>query len=104
MALLVCKSCKKAFIGGPQDENFCPDCDIRLRKLYPSVRSFLRNHYYEVYTAHSLSKVMDIAPDDVDSMVLMGLLEYRGKEADSGKNTLYAHSNKKNKTNQRGSM
>jgi len=105
LALLVCKSCKKAFISGPQEEDFCSDCVIRLRELYPSVRNFLRNHYEETHTAHSLSKVMGIASEDVDSMVSMGLLEYwEDRKTVNGKDTLYTQSHKKSKTNPGGSI
>jgi len=79
LALLVCKSCTKAFLSGPQEEFFCLDCAARLRELYPLVRNFLRNHYEETYTAQSLSKTMGIALKDVNSLILMGLL---GHQAD----------------------
>ena len=106
MALVVCKLCKKAFLSGLQKEDFCLDCVARLRELYPSVRNFLRNHHEEIYTAHSLGKIMDIAPEDVDSMVSIGLLEYREesrKTASGGKAGLYARPDK-NKTSPGGSM
>ena len=106
MALVVCKSCKKAFLSGLHEEDFCQDCVTRLRELYPSVRNFLRNHYEEVYTAQGLSKVMGIALEDVNSLISMGFLEYQrnSKAASGGKNVLYASSHNKNKTNPGGLM
>ena len=98
MALLVCKSCKKAFISSLQEENFCPDCVIRLRELYPSVRNFLKNHCEEAYTTQDVSRIMGIELRDVDSLVSMGLLERRKshKARNSDKDSLYARSHKEN--------
>jgi hypothetical protein len=106
LALLVCKSCKKAFISGLQEDDFCPDCLVRLRELYPSVRSFLRNHGEEAYTAQSLGKIMGIAIEDVESLVTMGFLEYREnrKAASSDKGSLYARSLQKSKKYPGGSV
>jgi len=93
LALVVCKSCKKAFLSGPQEEPFCLDCVAKLRELYPQVRSFLRNNHEEAYTAQSLSSTMGIALKDVNSLILMGLLGHK----ESG----MAASNEKNDKNPR---
>jgi len=96
LALIVCKSCKKAFISGPKEEEVCTDCVARLNELYPLVRNFLRNHY-EVFTVKSLSKTMGLAPEEVESLVSMGLLEYRDnrKEESGDKPVFYARSRHK---------
>ena len=99
MALVVCKLCKKAFISGLQEEEFCPDCVVRLRELYPSVRNFLRNHDGELHTAQEVGKLMNIALEDVSALVSMGFLEFRvnreGEEAVKTANvTMPAKSNK----------
>ena len=89
MALIVCKLCKKAFLSGPQEEEICPACDVRLRELYPSVRSFLRNNDRKVYTIQDVSRIMSIAFEDVAALISMGLVESRvkSKAADNGKAT-----------------
>ena len=74
MALLKCKLCRKAFISGLQEEVVCPDCDARLRELFPSVRNFLRNNHGRVYTAQEISDMTGIALEDVVVMVSMGLI------------------------------
>ena len=97
MALLVCKSCKKAFFSGQEKEEICADCAVRLRELYSSVRGFLRNNSGEPYTARDISRIMGIALEDVNNLVSMGLLEYRKdpKAADCGKDSVLTHSRKK---------
>ena len=77
MALVVCKACKKAFISGLQEKEVCSDCFIRLREIYPSVRGFIRDHDGREYTAQDVSKIMDIALEDVIGLVSMGLLEFK---------------------------
>ena len=74
MALIKCKLCKKAFINGLQEESVCPDCDARLRELFPSVRNFLRNNDGKANTALEVSKYTGIALEDVVVMVSMGLV------------------------------
>ena len=96
MALLVCKTCKKAFISSPQGEEVCPDCDDRLRELYPLIRNFLRNND-GVYTAQDVSRIMGIAMEDVRALVSMGFLEpktYR-KAADNSKVNTHTHVRRK---------
>ena len=79
MALLMCKLCKKAFISDLQEDEICLDCDVRLRRIYPIVRSFLRDNEREAYTAKDVSKIMDIAQQDVEALISMGLLSYKTK-------------------------
>ena len=97
MALLVCKACKNAFISSLHEEEFCPDCDARIRELYPSVRGFLRSNDREAYTAQDVSRIMDIALEDVVAMVSMGLVESStNREAVDGfKGYVHTHIRKK---------
>ena len=98
MALSVCIACKRAFIGGVKEEKICPGCDVRLRELYPSVRSFLRNNDRKIYTVQDVSRIMGIALGDVAAMVSMGLVEthiIKRKAADEGKAHMLTHSRKK---------
>ena len=74
MALLRCRLCKKAFISGLQEEVVCPDCGVRLRELFPSVRNFLRDNDGRVCTAQEVSNMTGIALEDVVVMVSMGLV------------------------------
>ena len=75
MALIVCRSCKRAFISSPQEEDVCPDCTARLRELYPIVRNFLRDHEKEAYTAHDVSRLLDIDIQSVEGLVALGLID-----------------------------
>ena len=97
MALLVCKSCKKAFFSNPEKEEICPDCAVRLRELYSSVRGFLRNNSGEAYTAQDISRIMGITLEDVTGLVSMGLLEYKKsrKAAGDDKNSVLTHYRRK---------
>lgn len=74
MALIVCRTCGKAFISGPKEEKICPGCAVRLRELYPLIRSFLRNNDGKAHTAQDISRDMNIALKDVVALVSMDLL------------------------------
>ena len=102
MALLVCKACKKAFISDPQEKGICPDCDARLRELYPSVRNFLRNND-GVYTVQDVSRIMGIALEDVIVLASMNLVESKmnRKAADDGKSGKRHYVRKKTKSARR---
>ena len=94
MALLVCKSCKKAFFSSPKEEEVCADCADRLRELYSSVHSFLRNNSGRAYTSRDISRIMGITQADVNNLISMGLLEYQKapEAAGYGKDSVLTHS------------
>ena len=75
MALIVCRSCRNAFISSPREEEICLECTTRLRELYPVVRSFLRDNEKRVYTAQDVSRIMGIDLDDVYTMASIGLVK-----------------------------
>jgi len=75
VALAECRCCGQAFISGPKNEDTCPSCVVRLNKLYPRVRNFLRNDAGTHYTAYDVSKILDIDLRDVEKFITMGLIE-----------------------------
>ena len=74
MGLVVCKTCKRAFISA-QDEELCHECTARLNELYPVVRNFLRNHEKNLYTARDVSKILGVDLRDVEGLVTLGLID-----------------------------
>ena len=75
MALLVCKSCKRAFISGKEEETLCLQCWAKLKALYPRVRELLRNNERRVYTVFEVSKILNVDLKDVKELVSQGMIE-----------------------------
>jgi hypothetical protein len=73
MSLVVCRMCKRAFINA-RDEEICPDCAAKLYELYPTVRSFLRNHENESYTVYEVSRLLGLDLRDVEGLVVLDLI------------------------------
>jgi hypothetical protein len=65
--------CKRAFINA-RDEEVCPDCAAKLYELYPTVRSFLRNHEKESYTVYEVSRLLGLDLRDVEGLVVLDLI------------------------------
>jgi hypothetical protein len=104
VALVVCKSCKRAFISGLENEEVCPECKDRVSKLYPAVRNLLRNNDRKLYTAREVSKILGVDLKDVEILVSLGLIESAVKTAGGGKSaSMHAYDRKKKDKRARGS-
>ena len=82
MALLMCKSCKRAFISGLPNEAVCPECMIKLKELYMKVHNFLRDHEKQAYTIYEVGNILNINKKDLEGLVASGLIDpscYRGR-------------------------
>jgi hypothetical protein len=75
MALVICTLCKRAFMNTPHSESVCPECREKMKKIYSTVRNFLRDHEKEVYTIYDVSRILGIELKDVEGLVTMGLIE-----------------------------
>ncbi|MDR3232036.1 MAG: hypothetical protein LBT65_11400, partial [Synergistaceae bacterium] len=75
MALVVCTMCGRAFINGPQGENICSACTMKLQDLYPVVRNFLRDHEKASYTVYDISRILGIPPRHVEALVSMRMID-----------------------------
>jgi hypothetical protein len=62
-------------MNGPHSENVCPDCREKMKKVYSTVRNFLRDHEKEVYTVYDVSRILGIELKSVEGLVTMGLIE-----------------------------
>ncbi|MDR3264669.1 MAG: hypothetical protein LBT15_01530 [Synergistaceae bacterium] len=67
--------CRRAFINGPQGEDICSDCTVKLQDLYPVVRSFLRDHEKTSYTVYDISRILGISPRQVEALVSLGMID-----------------------------
>lgn len=78
MALEVCRVCKKAFIGGSEEEGVCPHCAAEIREYYPIVRNFLRDHEKMSFTAYEVGKILGIDIKIVEGLVALELIATSG--------------------------
>jgi hypothetical protein len=62
-------------MNGPHSENVCPECREKMKKVYSTVRNFLRDHEKEVYTVYDVSRILGIELKSVEGLVAMGLIE-----------------------------
>jgi len=75
MALIYCRHCRNAFISAPQDKGFCPKCTEKLHRLYPLVRSYMRDHERRVFTIQDISKELGIDVKDIKGLTALGLID-----------------------------
>ena len=75
MALVICTLCKRAFMNSPHSENVCPECREKMKKIYSTVRNFLRDHEKEVFTIYDVSRILGIELKSVEGLVTMGLID-----------------------------